>query len=89
MYSGGWSGLISLREISKDSVLAGLKVTSQVSAQSEFFSRSALRSSADLKGLSTIMLRIVSSANKRMLEPISLTISLIKTKNRRGPRIEP
>ena len=55
MYSGGWSGLISLREISKDSVLAGLKVTSQVSAQSEFFSRSALRNSADLKRLSTIM----------------------------------
>ena len=36
-----------------------------------------------------MMKRLVSSANKQILGPIFLTISLIYNKNNRGPSIEP
>ena len=42
-----------------------------------------------MSGFSTIKNKLVSSANKRMLQPISLTISLIKSKKSKGQRIEP
>ena len=36
-----------------------------------------------------MMKRLVSSANKRILDPIFLTISLIYNENNRGQSIEP
>ena len=66
-----------LRQIRSDSVLFGLKDTSQVSAQFEFLLRSAFRHSAAVSGSSTMINRLVSSANSLMFAPISLTMSLI------------
>ena len=74
---GGWTGLLSLWEIRSDSVLVGLKDTSQVSAQFEILLRSAFRHSATVTGSSTIINRLVSSANSLMFASISLTMSLI------------
>ena len=78
-----------MREKSRASVLVGLNVTSQVAAHREILLRSMLRQSAAVVGLSTIMLRLVSSANSRMLEHISVTMSLIYNKKSRGPKIGP
>ena len=75
--NGGWTGLLSLREIRSYSVLVGLKDTSQVSAQFEILLRSAFRHSAAVTGSSTMINRLVSSANSLMFAPISLTMSLI------------
>ena len=71
------------------SVLAGLNVTNQVAAHCEISLKSVLRLSAAVTGLSTIMKRLVSSANRRMFEPMSLTTSLIYTKKSKSPKIEP
>ena len=65
-----------------DSVLLGLNVTKYVSALCNILIRSALSSSAEETGL-------VSSANKRMQEPISLTMSLMKIRKSNGPNKEP
>ena len=73
---------------SNSSVLSGLKLTSQYCDQIWNFSKSVFIKSADGIGSSTIRYREVSSANRRMHEPISLTISLIYIKNIRGPRID-
>ena len=54
------------------------KKTSQVFAQVIIFSRSRLRSSAAVSGFSTIINKLVSSAKRRILDPISVTMSLIK-----------
>ena len=54
-----------------------LGYTSQVSAQFEILLRSAFKHSAAVTGSSTIINRLVSSANSRMFAPISLTMSLI------------
>ena len=62
--------------------MAGLKVTNQVAAHCEILLRSVLRLSAAVKGLSTIMKRLLSSANRRMFEPMSLTMSLMYTKKK-------
>ena len=78
-------GRFNLRETSKVSVLVGLKVTSQVEAQAEILPRSALMQPAAVTGSSTIIKRLVSSANKRIFDPISFTISLIYSRKRRGP----
>ena len=77
MYKGGWIGRLSLRDTRKASLLVGLKVTSHVIAQREIFSRSVLRQAAEVAGSSTIIKRLVSSANRRICEPISSTMSLI------------
>ena len=42
-----------------------------------------------MSGFSTEINKLVSSAKRRILEPISFTMSLIKSKNRRGPSIDP
>ena len=78
-----------LIDFARDSFLEGLKVTNQIAAQRESFSRSELRQRAAVVGLSTMMKRLVSSANKRILDLIFLTISLMYNKNNRGPSIEP
>ena len=76
-------------KISKDSVLVGLNVTNQVAAHYEILLRSKLRQSAAVVGLSTMIKRLVSSANRRIWEPMSVTISLMYNKNSRGPKMEP
>ena len=89
MIKEGCTGLLIFLDIRSDSVFKGLNFTSQASVHLAIFSRSALRISAATSGLSTIMKRLVSSAKRRMLDHISVTISLKKTKKRSGPRIEP
>ena len=71
----------------RDSVLVGLNDTSQVAAHREILERSKFRQSAAVKGLSTIIKRLVSSTKRRMFEPISVTISLMYNKNNKGPNI--
>ena len=63
-----------MRENSIASVLVGLKDTSQVVAHCDIFSKSMLSWPEAVKGLSTTLKRLVSSANKRIFEPISETI---------------
>ena len=51
------------------------------------FIRSAL--SHSVTGSSMMIKRLMTSANKRTQEPISFTISFIKTRKSNGPIIEP
>ena len=48
-----------------------MKVTSQVEPQAEIFPRSAFMQPAAVTGSSTIINRLVSSANSRIFDPIS------------------
>ena len=64
-------------------------MTSHVIAHREIFSRSVFRRAAEVTGSSTIIKRIVLSANRRICEPISSTMSFIHTKNSKGPRMDP
>ena len=66
-----------MRDITSDSDFAGLKFTNQVSAHFEILSTSDCNWMADALGVSTIRNRLVSSAKRFMLEPISETISLM------------
>lgn len=75
--------------MSKLSVLDGLKVTSHWSAHLLIVSKSQLIILLEKTGLSTTMNRVVSSANSRMLDLISLTISLMYIRKSSGPSIEP
>ena len=70
IYKGGLIGLFILQGIKRDSFLEGLKVTSHIAAYRQSFSRSELRQRAAVVGLSTMVERQVSSANKRVLDPI-------------------
>ena len=54
-----------------------------------FFLRSVFKRVAEVTGSSTIIKRLVSSANRRICESISSTMSLIYTKNNKGPRMDP
>ena len=65
-----------------DSVLLGLNVTNHVSAHCNILIRSALSRSAEATGSPTMIKRLVSSANKRIQEPISFTMSFIKNKKK-------
>ena len=67
----------------------GLKVTNQVAAHCEILSRSVFSISGAVNGLFTIMKKLVSSANSRMFEPMSVTMSLIYKKKSRGPKMHP
>ena len=51
--------------------------------------KSEFKQAAASGGLSTMIKRLVSSANNRMLDPMSLTISFIKRRKSKGPRIDP
>ena len=73
----------------KDSDFEGLNFTSHIAAHESIFCISALRTIAADCGFSTIMYKLVSSANNRMLELISDTISFMNIKNNNGPSIEP
>ena len=74
-----------MREIGSDSVLEGLKDTSQVAAHREILSRSVLRQFAASEGSSTIIKRLVSSAKSRMFEPMSVTMSLMYNRKSKAP----
>ena len=50
--------------------MEGLKVTSQIASQKESLSRSELTQRASVVGLYNMMMRLVSSANKWILDPI-------------------
>ncbi len=63
--------------MSKVSVLLGLNVTSHFLDQLVIVSRSLLMVSDALSGVSTIKYKLVSSANRRMLEFMSVTMSLM------------
>ena len=65
--------MLVFREIKIDSVFKGLNFTSHFSAHSAIFifSRSALRSSAATFGSSTMIYRLVSSAKRRIDDPMS------------------
>ena len=73
----------------RDSVLRGLKVTNHLCAQTVIVCRSLLRHKAAVSGCSTIIYKLVSSANNLMLAPMSVTMSFMNIKKRSGPRIEP
>ena len=75
--------------IMRNSVFVGLNLTSHVLPILYFFSRSAFKVSAAVLGLSTTRKRLVSSAKSLMLGPISLKMSFIYSRNKRGPRIDP
>ena len=75
MLSGGWKGLLCLRDSIIDSDFAGLNDTSHLTAQACILARSALSSSATLMGLSAIIKRLVSPAKSLLQECISSTIS--------------
>ena len=87
--TGGWCGSLTFLEKSIYSDFPGLNVTSHCFAQRFTFSRSELCCSAACMGSSTIMYRLVSSANSLIEELIFSTISLIYKRNNKGPRIEP
>ena len=73
----------------RDSDLAGLKMTSHFVAEILIFERSLFITYAVFCGVSTIMYRLVSSANGLIFELMSLTMSFINIINNRGPSIEP
>ena len=50
--------------------------------------RSELRQVAADAGSFTKIKRLVSSANKRIFEPLSMTMSLMYSRNSKGPKIE-
>ena len=71
--------------LDEKSFSVGLKVTSRRVSQYIILSRSKLRSSAAISGLSTMINKLVSSAKSRIFGPISVTISFVKSRNRSGP----
>ena len=68
----------SSTEIRKATFFEELKVTSHVLAHWKIFTRSELRHVATDTGSFTIIKRPVSSANKRIFEPISVTVAYVK-----------
>ena len=68
MIRGGWTGLLTLREKSIDSVFLGLNKTSHLSGHEDIFTRSCLRVFDALSGESTKIYRLVSSAKRRIVD---------------------
>ena len=71
MNIGGCLSLFNFRDKRRDSVFVGLKETNHVAAHQDIFSRSVFKFLAAVKGFSTIIKRPVSSANRRILDPMS------------------
>ena len=86
---GGWSAETVFLEINRLSVFWGLKFTSQFSDHLCTFSKLKLSSSPAVFAFSIIMYIVVSSANSFMEQFTSRTISFIKTRKKRGPRMDP
>ena len=81
--------LFNLREIRSDSVLEGLKDTSQIAAHREILSRSVFRQFAAFVGSTTTIKTLVLSAESQKFEPISVTMSLMYNRKSKSPRIDP
>ena len=77
MIRGVWTGLLTLRENSIDSVFLGLNKTSNLSAHEDIFARSWLRVFDALSGESTMIYRLVSSAKRRIVDWMFFTMSFI------------
>lgn len=71
------------------SVFWGLKVTNHWLDHLWILSRSLFNVLLAMTGLSTIMYKVVSSANNLIVDLMSNTISFIYTRNNNGPNIEP
>ena len=87
--SGGCCQVFNFRGSKSASVLDGLKITSHVEAHRVILPKSEFKQEAALGGLSTMIKRLVSSANNRMLDPMSLSMSFIKRRKSKDPRIDP
>ena len=83
---GGGGSFLFFNETRRDSVLDRQNETSHCSAHLLMVARSLLMLLASsLKSIN----RVVSSANRRILVPMFSVISLMNTKNKRGPRTDP
>ena len=89
MNNGGCCGGSSLRDRTIEKVFRSWKLTNQFVAQVLMVSRSVLIRFAAIWADSTIMYRLVSSANNRIEQPIFFTISFMYIKKSNGPRIDP
>ena len=65
-----------LCENRNDSFFVGLKLTSQVAAHLVILEKSVFKLISAARGVSTTIKRLVSSAKRRICEPVTLTISL-------------
>ena len=81
--------MLTFLDTTIDRVFAALKLTSQSFDQSLMVDISPLRIVAADCGASTTIYTLVSSAKIRIEAPMSLTMSFIKIKNSRGPRMDP
>ena len=72
-----------------DSVLSGLKSTSQVLAHCSIVERSKLSCVVEREGSWTVLSSEVSSANMNISVIIDSEMSLIKVINKRGPSTDP
>ena len=89
MSNGGCCEGFASREKIIDNVLPVLKATNHASAQVLLVFRSMLSDCATTLGDSTMMYKLISSANNRIEQPRFLTMSFIKKSKINGPRIEP
>ena len=89
MSNGGCCGGFAFREKIIDNVLPVLKATNHASSQVLIVFRSMFSECAAPLGDSTIMYKLVSSANNRIEQPRFWTMSFIKIRKSNGPRIEP
>ena len=78
--------MLTFLDMTIDKVSTALKFTSQ---KSLMLCKSPLSIVAAVFGVSTIMIKLESSAKRRIDAPIFLTISLMNIRNRNGPRVEP
>ena len=77
-YKLGWSILLTFLVSKSDSVLVGQKVTGHLFDQLVISSRSEFILRAAFSGVSTIIYRLISSANRQMPQCIPRTMSFIK-----------
>ena len=87
--NGGCCGGFVFCEKTIDNVLPVLKATNHASVQVLIVFRCMFSECAALLGDSTIMYKLVSSANNRIEQPRFWTMWFIKIRKSKGPRIEP
>ena len=89
MYNTGCACCKSLLGNNIVSVFIGLKLTNQSFAHLVILSKSEFKICAAEREFSTTKNKLVSSTKRLKFDLMSLTISLIYKRKRRGPRIEP